>query len=170
MKEIKLISFLFLIYSILFFNFNCSKKKTELDLIKETLEKIVDNVENKNTDTIMLYISESYSDDQKRKKNDIKSIIDSYLNRYKGIIVNILEVRAVYIKAASALIETEIALSSGIARALRKVTNISSRYYKFTVELVKEGQIWIVKSTKWEYISENDLSIESKDILKIIIE
>jgi len=162
--------FIIIIVSSLLFNNNCSKEKTELDLIKDSLERISENAENKNIDNLLLYISENYKDSKNRVKNDIKPIIEPYINKYKGIVVNILEVRAIDIKPLNALIETDVALSSGIARALRKVTNISSRYYQFQVKLVKESSIWMVVSAKRKYIPKSELSEASLDILNNILD
>ncbi len=162
--------FIIFIISLLLFNSNCSKEKTELDLIKDNLKRIAKNAENKNIDDFLLYISENYKDSKGRKKDDIRPIIETYINKYKGIVVNILEVRAIEIKPLEALIETDVALSSGIARALRKVTNISSRYYQFQVKLVKESTIWMLVSVEWKYISKSELSDESLNILSNILD
>ena len=131
---------------------------------------ISESVEEKKTDSILLYISETYSDNKERNKEDIRSLIKTYINRYKGIIVNILEVSTIKIEPLKALIETDIALSSGIARALRKVTNIASRYYHFKVRLIKENSRWTINDAEWKYITKNELSSESKEILNDIIE
>ena len=173
MKNIQIFLYPLVLCCFVMFFSTCSKAKTELDDIKETLERLAKNAEDKNVDVLLLYISEDYSDKKKRSKADIQALIERYTERFKGIVVNILEVRPVNpIDAGSdmAEVETDIAVSSGIARAIRKYTNIASRYYRFRIQLKKPGDNWEIIFAEWQHISKNQLSPESLSILEEILD
>lgn len=162
--NLKNIGFAVLIVMVLLFS-GCSGKSEE-DLLLETIEKIGEYAEDRDVDGILLYISDSYSDENERTIEDIEDLLAEYLEKYRGIVVNILGTKIIELNPLDAEAEIETAFSSGAAKIFRKAVRYSGRCYRFKVELVKEDEKWKVKYASWSDVSQDDLFPESKETLK----
>ena len=140
--------------------------KSEEDLIRETIEEIGDYAEDRDKNGIISYISDSYSDDKERTKENIETLLEENFDKYQGIVVNILGTEFFKVNPPHANVEIDTAFSSGAAKMFRKLVRFSGHCYRFKVGLIKEYDQWIVKSASWKYISEDELSTESMEILK----
>ncbi|MCP5104842.1 MAG: hypothetical protein GY950_15760 [bacterium] len=140
--------------------------KTEEDLIRETIARLGDYAEDRDVDGMLTLISSSYSDDKERAYEDIEDLLAEYLERYRGIAVNVLGTKIIEISPLAAAVETDTGFSSGAARIFRKAAGYSGYYFRFNVEFVKENEKWKVKSASWKNIEENELLPESAEKVK----
>jgi hypothetical protein len=163
LKNITFATLLLLAFSFCFWG--CSGKSEE-DLIRETIEEIGDYAEDRDKYGIISYISDSYSDDKERTKEDIETLLEDNFDKYQGIVVNILGTEFIDVNPPKANVEIDTAFSSGAAKMFRKLVRFSGHCYRFKVELIKEDDQWKVKSASWKFISEDELSTESMEILK----
>ena len=145
----KIICILFFIF-ILFIS-NCSKK-TDKDKIMETINTIADLAEDRDLDELLRYLSDDYYDDEERDFNDIEDLVKKYFKRYRGIVIKIIKTKIIEIKTPDAIIETDISISSGAAKLLRKLARLTQFTYRFKVSLKKENEIWKVIKVSWAYI------------------
>jgi hypothetical protein len=145
--------------------YNCSKK-TEEELVIEAVEKIGDYAEDMDINGFLSCISDEYADDEERTFEDIENLISQYFAMYRGIAVNLLGKKIIYVTPPDAEIEAEVGLSSGAAKIFRKAVRYSGQFYRFKLILVKEDEQWKVKKASWENISQGDLLPESVEIIK----
>lgn len=162
--NLKTIGFAILILLVLLFS-GCSGKSEE-DLLLETIEKIGEYAEDRDVDGILLYISDSYSDDDERTIENIEDLLAEYLEKYRGIVVNILGTKITELNPLDAAAEVETSFSSGAARIFRKAVRYSGRCFRFKVEFVKEDEKWKIKYASWDEVDQDDLFPESKENLK----
>jgi hypothetical protein len=170
MKNKNIIHSLFIFFTVFLVScsslfFHCSGKSEE-DLVRETLGKIGAFAENRDMEGILLYISDQYTDDDNRTLQDIEELLKQYLDRYRGIVVNVLGTKILSVKVPEAEIETEVALSSGAAKIFRKALRYSGQFYRFNVKLIKEEETWKCKTASWKNITLEELFPESFKILK----
>jgi hypothetical protein len=163
LKSIRFAALLLLVLS--FCSWGCSGKSEE-DLILETIEEIGDYGEDRDKYGILSCISDSYSDDKERTKENIETLLEENFDKYQGIVVNILGTELIEVNPPHANVEIDTAFSSGAAKMFRKLVRFSGHCYRFKVELIKEDDQWKVKSASWEYITEDELTSESAKILK----
>lgn len=140
--------------------------KSEEDLIRETVDKIGDYAEDRNAGAILYYLSDDYSDQEERTAEDIEELLEKYFDKYRGIVVNVLGTRILAVKLPQAEVETEVALSSGAAKLFRKAVRYAGEFYRFRLDLVKEGQVWRCRRAEWEYLTLQELFPESAKILR----
>lgn len=142
-----------IIYLILFLSFfSVCSKKSEKDQILEMISSIASSAEKRDLDGLFMFISDDYSDDEERTADDLKDLAEDYFNRYHGIVVKILKTNIIEIKTPEATIETDISLSSGAAKLLRKFVRISSASYRFKMLLKKDIDQWKIYKLSWRYI------------------
>lgn len=150
---------------LVFYSWGCGGKSEE-ELIVETIHTIGDYAEDRDFEGIMDYISESYSDDEDRTVEEIGDLLADNIEKYRGIVVNILGTQVSELKPTSAKVETEVAFSSGAAQLFRKAVRYSGRVYRFNVDLVKENEKWRVQYASWDTVSEREMMPESRKIMK----
>ena len=160
-KFIYILGFIFIL-SLLFFH--CGK--TEEDLLLESVDEIGDFAEDRDIDGVLSYISNNYSDDEERTFEDIEELLREYFGKFRGIVVNVLATKIIKVEVPNAEIETELALSSGAAKLFRKAVRYSGQFYRFTINLVKEGEKWRCKKALWEEMTLQELFPESTKLLR----
>jgi hypothetical protein len=152
--------------SIMFFFLSGCGKKTEEDLLLETVSQMGSFAEDRNLTGVLEYLSPNYKDEEDRNSSDIADLIDQYLGHYKGIAINLLASKVISLKLPNAEIETEVSLSSGAAKFLRKAISYSGRFYHFNVKLIKTGEKWQVISASWYPLTLEELFPDSAKIFK----
>jgi hypothetical protein len=150
-----------------FASWGCGKK-TEKDILLETIDKIGDYAEDRDLDPILDYISDSYSDDEDRTAEDIGDLLAENIEKYRGIVVNILSTKINGCIPPDASVETEVAFSSGAAQIFRKAVRYAGEFYRFKVDFIKEEKKWKVKRASWEYVPLEELFPESVKVLKTL--
>lgn len=152
---------LFLIISIV----SCGGRSTEGE-IELLINEIISEGEDRNMEGVLKFISEDYNDNEGRSKSDIRDLLHSYLNRFRGIVINLLNFRITENSAKEAKVTAEISLSSGIGRAFRKLVRSYGETYRFILELKREGRNWKIMKVSWSYIPIEELYPESLKVLK----
>lgn len=142
--------------------------KTEEDILLETVDTLTRLAEKKDLEGIMACFAEDFSDFEGRDKNGLRSLLNSYFNGRTGIVVHKLSNRIIGISAGRASIETEVALSSGGAEALRRLIRISPDVYRIRIDLAKTQENWSIGYAEWTSIGLTDLYPESLQKLKKI--
>ncbi len=140
--------------------------KTEEEIIVETINTIGDYAEDRDFDGIIDHISDTYTDDKDRTFEEIGDLLAENIERYRGIVVNVLGTQIIEIKPIHAKVETEVAFSSGAAKLFRKAVRYSGRVYRFNVEFVKENEKWRVQYASWHSVSSREMLPESRKIMK----
>jgi hypothetical protein len=169
MKKITVINCTFLTLFVLFLGttlFNCSSEKTEEELVFESIDEIGTFAEKRDIDGILSYISVDYNDDEDRTLDEIEELIQQYFSQFRGIVVSVLAKKMELLSPPDATLVVEVALSSGAAKMFRKAVPYSGRFYRFNVDMIKEGKKWRVKKAAWKDISIAELDTASAKILK----
>lgn len=148
-----------------FSSWGCGKK-TEKEILLETIDKIGDYAEDRDLDPILGYISDSYSDDENRTADDIGDLLADNIEKYRGIVVNVLSTNIIEMAPPNASVETEVAFSSGAAQIFRKAVRYAGEFYRFKIDFIREEETWKVKYASWEYVSMEELFPESMKVLK----
>jgi ketosteroid isomerase-like protein len=143
-------------------------KKTEEDAILELVDTLARLAEKKDLEGIMTYFADDFLDFEGRDKAGIKALLAGHFSGRTGIVVHPLSSRIDSLVMSKASLQTEVALSSGGAEALRRLVRISPDNYRIKIGLVKDGAGWFIQSAEWSYISLDELFPESLAILKKI--
>jgi hypothetical protein len=133
---------------------------------------MVDNLgrlaEKKDLETIMAYFADDFSDFEGRDKAGLQTLLAGYFSGRFGIVVHRLSSQVEVLAADQASLQTEVALSSGGAEALRRLIKISPENYRLKIDLVKSGERWLIQSAEWSEVDLNELFPESLIILRKI--
>ena len=140
--------------------------KSEEDLLRETIEKIGDYAEDRELSGILPHLAEDYSDEEGRTFAEVAALLETYLQGYRGIAVNVLGTRILSLAVPDAELETDVALSSGAAKLFRKTVRYSGQFYRFKMSWVKEEETWKCKTASWKFIPLDELFPESFKILE----
>lgn len=144
----------------------CSGPKTDEELIQEQMDEIGRFIEKKDLESLMGFLDEDYSDHRGRDRVETRNMVQSYFSQFRGIVVHILSTRIDDITPPEASIQTDAALSSGGARALRKMIRVSTDNYRFKIKLIKQEGRWLIRYAEWKPIGIEELFPESLSILK----
>lgn len=144
----------------------CCGHKTDEDLIRELMEDVGKCVEKKDLSSLLSFLSDDFLDFRGRNKGQTEDMVQSYFHQFRGIVIHILHTRIDEVKIQEASIQSDIALSSGTARALRKLVRISTDNYRFKIKLIKKEGRWLIRYAEWTYIGLDELFPESLSILK----
>jgi hypothetical protein len=161
-------SILFIYLGFFVFLFISCGEKSDKVLILELMDKAGQYIEQKDTDSLMQYVAEDYSDFQGRSKSETEEMVKHYFLEYQGIITHVLSTKIDEIAADEASIQTDVLVSSGGAQLLRKFVKFAGDYYRIKARLVKRDGTWLLQYAEWEYISLDTLFPESVSILKKI--
>jgi hypothetical protein len=146
--------------------FPTCRPKTEEDQIRELMKEAGRLIEKKDISSLMDLLSDDYSDYRGRDKTQTHDMVQTYFSEFRGIVVHILSTRIDTISPPEASIQTDAALSSGAAKALRKLVPVSTDNYRFKIELIKKQDGWRIRDAEWHHIGIEELFPESLSILK----
>ena len=95
-------------------------------------------------------ISPDYADTRGNERSDIEKILRAYFFRQSGIslLINIDDIRVIADSAA------EIELTVGMAGQNDGVFGFSADAYRFEMELIREGNDWLLISARWGELGE----------------
>jgi hypothetical protein len=149
------------------FLISCGAKSDE-DLIMELMGKIGGFAENKDVSGVMANLAEDYRDFEERDLKETEDMIRGYFKQFRGIAVNVLSTRIDEIRTPEATIQTDVALSSGAAKAFRKLIRLSTDNYRLKLKLKKANGLWKIQYAEWRSISFDELFPESISIFRKI--
>jgi hypothetical protein len=162
----RIILFLY-VFSLFFLLISCAPK-TDEELILDLMRDVGEFSEKKDIESIMMLLADNYIDFQRQNKSRTRDMIQQYFNQYRGIVIHVLSTQIDEINPPEASIQTEIAMSSGAAKVLRKVIKFSTDNYRLKMRLIKREGKWQIKYAEWRYISPEELFPESLSILQKI--
>jgi hypothetical protein len=142
--------------------------KTDKMVILELMDKAGQFIEQKDAESLMLFVAEDYSDFRGRNKSETKDMVKQYFLDYQGIVTHVLSTKIDEITIGEATIRTDVLVSSGGAQLFRKFVKFAGDYYRIKAKLVKRDEVWLLQYAEWEYISLDTLFPESVSILKKI--
>jgi ketosteroid isomerase-like protein len=160
--ESNLVLILFIFIAAL--SFSC-RAKTDVEIIAAVIDDMAARMEKKDTTGLVAHLTEDYRDFEGRDRLQTTAMVEEYFTRYRGIKIKLLASRVTLGAAGSAVAETDVALYSGLASALRKAVGFSSDNYRLSCLFRKEDE-WRVSEARWEYIQLDGLFPESLKILK----
>jgi len=166
MKNHFQISYVILFIFFLAILFTSCGEKTDRELILELMGDIGRYAEKKDINSIMVHFAYDYSDFEGRGINETQDMIKGYFDQYRGIVINMLGTQIDEIKPMEAFIQTEVALSSGVAKVFRKLVRFSTENYRLKIKLIKKDGKWLIQYAEWKYVGFKDLFPESLNILK----
>ncbi len=137
-------------------------------MIRELMDKAGQYIEQKDADSLMLFVAEDYSDFRGRDKRKTEEMAKHYFLEYQGIITHVLSTKIDEIATDEASIRTDVLVSSGGAKLFRKFVKFAGDYYRIKARLVKRDGTWLLHYAEWEYTSLDTLFPESVSILKKI--
>ena len=158
-------SFAMLVALSLIGSISCSPRKDE-DRIREMMKEAGRLIEKKDIPSLMSLLSDDYTDDKGRDKIQTGSMVQTYFQEFRGIVIHSLGTRIDELEEGAARIRTDAAISSGAAKALRKLVPVSTDNYRFRIELIKEQDRWLIRYAEWKHIGAQELFPESLSILK----
>jgi hypothetical protein len=157
---------IFISFLCLFF-ISCGGKSDE-DLIMELMSRIGNSAEKKDVSAVMANLAEDYRDFEGRDLKETEEMIRGYFRQFRGIVVSVLSTRIDEIRTPEASIQTDVALSSGAAKAFRKLIRLSTDNYRLKMKLKKANGIWKIRYAEWTFISFDELFPESISIFRKI--
>ena len=118
--------------------------------LRQWVSRGQDAVEDKQRGDLVNMISPSYVDSRDHDRGDIDNLLRAYFFRQHSItlLTNIEEIRVVGDSAA------EIDLTVGMAGSNDGVFGFSADAYRFQLELVHDGDDWLLISTRWGELGE----------------
>jgi hypothetical protein len=140
--------------------------KTDEDQIRELMKEAGQHIEKKDITGLMGLLSDDYADFRGRDKTQTRDMVQTYFQEFRGIVIHVLGTRIDGINFEEAIIQTDAALSSGGAKALRKLLPVSTDNYRFMIKLTKKGDRWLIRYAEWKHIGIEELFPESLSILK----
>jgi hypothetical protein len=144
------------------------RQKTEEDIVLDTIDSLARLAEKRDLEAIMAHFTDGFTDFEGRDKNGLRQLLSSYFDGRTGIVAHRLGHRMIGIGAGQATLETEVALSSGGAQALRRLVRISPDIYRLRIDLSKDGEKWLIHYAEWASISQGEIFPESLDEIKKI--
>lgn len=149
----------------LFIAFSC-RQRTEEDAVLEVVDCLSRLAGEKNIEGMMALFSADFSDFEGRDKDGLRSLLSNYFSGRTGIVVHALSRRILDLEIGYAELETEVALSSGGVEALRRLVRVSPDIYRIRIELIKDGERWLISFAEWSWMSLTELVPESLSALK----
>jgi hypothetical protein len=146
---------------------SCHKKSEEEALI-DFVNMLGRLAEDKNIEAMMAYFADDFSDFEGRTKTGVRSLLESYYSGRTGIVIHILSTKIETLEAGQATIQTEVAVSSGGAEALRRLVKVSPDNYRIRAELVRAEEAWQIHYAEWTSVELSELFPESLSLLKKI--
>ena len=146
--------------------FICCNTSSGRSEIEEIIYSAVSAAEDRDVEKFMKIISFEYLDEEERTREDIEEKVKTYLNRFRGISVNILNIKTVNKSMNSAEVITEISFSSGIGKIFSKIVNSYGEVYRFNISMTRRSKTWVVKSAEWSWMSIDELYPESLKVLR----
>ena len=146
---------------------NCTHKRDE-DIFAGLMKEMIEKAEKKDMTGLMFYFDEDYSDFQGRGKKETREFLLRYLNNYSNPVIHVLGTKIDSATLSEADIQTEIAISSGAAKLIRKLVKISLDNYRLKIHFVHSDSGWKVSYAEWRYLSIDELYPESYALLKKI--
>jgi len=145
------------------------RKESETSGVLEAVTTLARLAEQKDIEAFMAAIGDDYSDFEGRDKAGLRVLLGGYFSGRTGLVVHRLGARVKFPEPARAALQTEVALSSGAAEALRRLVKISPDLYRLEVELIRAPDRWLVRYAEWRAVGVTEVLPESLGPLKVLL-
>jgi hypothetical protein len=145
------------------------RRKSETRGVLETVKTLAGLVEQKDIEAFMASIDDGYSDFEGRDRAGLRELMEGYFAGRTGIVVHRLGAQVEFPEPARADLQTDVALSSGAAEALRRLVKISPDLYRLKIELRRAADRWLVRYAEWRAIGVTEVLPESLGPLKVLL-
>ena len=146
---------------------SCHRKTAE-ESLREWVQGVGERVEKKDARGLLDRIGEDYADSEGRSRQETAAMVESYFEKYRGIVVHVLACRIQIASPESAFVEVDVAVSSGAAEALRRLIRFSGECYRFRCRLRRAKGGWLATYAEWEPVDSENLFPDSVQMLKEI--
>ena len=140
------------IAAILFFVFffvSCSNEETPEDQVKQFVSTGEETVEARNVLDVKKLISENYSDDKGRTRQDLVAVSARYILSNKNIHVLTRIGELSFPSADRAILQLYVAMTGQNVSDLDALLNMQADLYLFDMELVLENDEWKLLKADW---------------------
>jgi len=146
---------------------SCGRPSEEVR-IRELVKEAVRRAEKKDIARFEGLFAPGYADFEGRDTAGTVRLVANYLDRYRGVVIRLLATRVGDIDPDGlASVECEVSLSHGAAEVLRKLIRYAGEYYRFRIDLRKDGPAgWRFTYAEWRPIGLTEVFPESLAILK----
>ncbi len=127
-------------------------------LVRRLVDEVAAAAEKGDAGRLEAVLAASYRDDEGRDRAATAALLRDTHARLRGIVVHVLEVRIEALRPPDALLEADVALSSGAAEALRRIVRFSGECYRFRCRLLRESGTWRVAGAGWLPVDTSDLT------------
>jgi hypothetical protein len=131
--------------------------KSDEGMILKLVKELGHYAEMKDVPNIMIHLDDDYTDFEGRNKKETENTIREYFAQYRGIVINLLGTQVEDMIPPEAAVQSDIALSSGAAKALRQLVRVSTDNYRLNLKLIKIGEGWKIRYAEWRPIGLNEL-------------
>jgi hypothetical protein len=149
----------------LLISFYCGRRSSE-EIIRDMLDEAAVCAEKKDIAGVLGFLSENYGDGEGRNKEQTRQLLQEYFRSFQGIVIHALSTRWLELDEQHALVQLDVALSSGAAEVFRKLVRFSGEFYRFTCRIEPQEKRWLISNASWEFIGMEELLPESLQILK----
>ena len=140
------------------------RRKNESEVIAAMVADMAVQAEKRDAEGLISHLAGDYRDFENRDRDQTAALANEYFSRYRGIVIHVLSSRLVLENARNAVLEADVSLSSGAAKAFRKMIRFSGENYRFRCRLRKDDR-WLIVKAEWEYAAVESLFPESVKIL-----
>ncbi len=161
-------SALWLAFSLIFglASVECRRAPADEETIIDILKTLGRLAEEEDIEAMIAYFADDFTDFQGRSKGELQSLLSGYLDQRIAVVVHFLGIQIVRLEGSEAAAETEVAVSSGRAEALRRLVKIAPDLYRIEVRFVRQDGRWLIQYAAWTAVELSNLLPESLAILK----
>ncbi|MBN1939849.1 MAG: hypothetical protein JW843_09700 [Candidatus Aminicenantes bacterium] len=133
------------------------RKPTDREQVLSLVSVLARAAEKDDTEQILELLDPAYVDFEGRSKPATGDMLEKYFSRYPAIVVNILRSEVEEMGPQEAVVAADVALSSGAAKVLRKLAQLSLSNHRFRIKLRKSGQDWLIAFAEWRPLEAGEI-------------
>lgn len=134
---------------LVFFNVSCSNEETPEDQVKQFVTAGEEAVEARNVLDVKKLISENYSDEKGRTRQDLVAVSAQYILSNKNIHVLTRIGELNFPSEDRAMLQLYVAMTGQNVSDLDALLNMQADLYLFDMELVLENDEWKLLKADW---------------------
>lgn len=126
--------------------------------VRQVLEAAADAAESKDTQRILVLLTDEYLDSQQRDKVQVSKLLEAHFNRAPQVTVAGRKAK-ITIKGSAAHASYDVVLARGNKKhmKLKDILPESLGAYRFTADLIKQDKVWRIASADYSPISPFEL-------------
>ncbi len=146
----------YLLFFILLFACSSDPELSKHQILINSIIEIENRFEARKLGEIVEYVSEDYSDENGRKIKDVKRVIQLQLMRHKKLFI-ISKIGDIEWQGDDkAIVQITAAMTGQDVKDIGILPKIRADMVKFTVEFIKQDDIFIVQAATWTWAEPSD--------------